>query len=183
VGDHEAAELHEVNPATNTLMKCLKLLCLFSFIVPMVLASCGASQKPSQKPLAFQPENWQKVKDKPPVFYPKGVSKDHATSHRDGMWVTTGDPAGTSYFIPNRGVDSSKLVAEALTQVTPEGLKIQNQDDDPGISGDRVRDALGSVATGIFAVAVEADRAASSARYRHGEGRSDAGLWENKARR
>lgn len=183
MGDHEAAEFPEVKPATPTPMKRFKLLCLFSFIVPMVLASCGASQNPSPKSVTFQPGNWQKVKDKPPVFYPKGVSKDHPTSHRDGMWVTTGDPAGTTYFIPNRGVDSSKLAAEALTQVTPEGRKIQNQDDDPGISGDGVREALGSVATGIFAVAVEADRAASSARYRHGEGRNDAGLWENKARR
>jgi hypothetical protein len=99
------------------------------------------------------------------------------------MLVTTGDAAGTTYFIPNRGVDSNKLVAEALTQVTPERQKIQNQDDDPGISGDSVRGAIGSVATGIVAVAIEADRAASRARYRQDEGRNDSGLWENKARR
>jgi hypothetical protein len=73
------------------------------------------------------------------------------------------------------------LVAEALTQVTPERRKIQNQSDD--VSGDSVRGAIGSVATGIFSVALEVDRSASAARRRYGEGRNDDGLEENKARR
>jgi hypothetical protein len=124
------------------------------------LASCGIGG--GSKPTTLQPENWYKVREKPPTYFPKGVSKNHPTEQSDGMWVTTGDAAGTLYFIPNRGVGTTTLVAEALTQVTPQQRKLQNRSEDSSLSPGIVKDAIGGTAVAITSVAAEVTRRAGS---------------------
>lgn len=144
------------------------------------LNSCGTglSEKPAPTPTTVNQQHWHKVKTNPPTYFPRGVSADHPTDNQsDGMWVKTGDAAGTRYFIPNRGVDSRLLVAEALTQVTPEQKAKQDRNDEPGVTGDGIRGAIGGVATGIGTVLFEADQILSD-QY---PGRR--GLWDGQERR
>jgi hypothetical protein len=159
----------------------IRIVNILGFLIATAaLNSCGTgpNEKPAPKPTTVNHQHWHRVKASPPTYFPKGVASDHPTGNQsDGMWVETGDAAGTRYFIPNRGVDSRLLVAEALTQVTPEQKKKQNRDEEPGAIGYGARGAIGSAATGLGALLFEVDRAAS------GQNPNHRGLFDRQERR
>jgi hypothetical protein len=98
------------------------------------------------------------------------------------MWVLTGDPVGTRYFIPVRGVDTRVLSAEAMSMRTPEQREKLEKG---GSTNANLAENLGKVASGLGYALLEVDRQGAIARNREGYGpmKSEAGLWENKQRR
>lgn len=138
------------------------------------LASCGTSSiDRTASSTTFRPTHWHKVRSQPPTYFPKGVSSGHPTDAADGMWVYSGDTAGTRYFIPVRGVDTNALVAEAMSTMTPERREqVRKGDNDLGGDfGDAVRDAVGGGLLGLGHLAWELDQSARRSGYEpKGEG-------------
>ena len=158
------------------------LNCLGLLLAVGTLASCGTGSpgKPVSSPVVLQPAHWWKARNNPPTYFPKGVPADHPTTASDGMWVMTGDPVGTRYFIPVRGVNTEALTAEALTTRTPEQLrkieKGENVDLNPA-------EMLGKAATGLGYALLEVDRHNPAYRNGQGAGRGVAGVWQDQPRR
>lgn len=146
----------------------------------MAFASCGTGSPGKSGPVALQPSHWSKVKDSPPTYYPKGVSADCPTAVSDGMWVMTGDAAGTRYFIPARGVDTKGLTEEALAARTPEESKRIKK---AGSNSINPAGIFGAAANGMGAIFLEADRATSGSQYTQERAKGQAGLLEDKPRR
>lgn len=142
------------------------------------MASCATDSPGKPGSVALQPAHWSKVRSNPPTYFPKGVSADHPTTASDGMWVKTGDAAGTQYFIPARGVDTKGLIAEAMAARTPEERKKVEKAGGPEIDASGM---FGAATTGIGAVLVEADRHAAG--YAHERGKGQASILEKTPRR
>jgi hypothetical protein len=85
----------------------------------LVLVSCQFTQTPQRRVTvqSMASHHWKKVSSSPPTFYPSGVAADCHTDHWSGEWVYTGDEKGTRYFIPLRGLGSSRQawIQEALS--------------------------------------------------------------------
>jgi hypothetical protein len=146
----------------------------------LALASCGTSSPGKPGSVALQPAHWYKVKTNPPTYFPKGVSADHPTTASDGMWVMTGDSAGTRYFIPARGCDTTGLIAEAMAARTPEE---RQRIEKAGAREINPAGVLGAAANGIGYTLLEVDRQASRSPYSHERAKGQAGLFEEKPRR
>ena len=146
-----------------------------------ILSSCGtgSSGTLSSRPVALQSSHWFKAKNQPPTYFPKGVPVDHPTTFKDGMWVTTGDAAGTRYFIPVRGVNTKALIAEAQSAMTPEKRKQVAKGG--GVEGLNSKDAAGALGAGLAGfvyLLLAVDHAAGHPGYDQKGG----GLW-NSGRR
>lgn len=94
----------------------------------------------------------------------------------------TGDPAGTRYFIPVRGVDGRALTAEAMTTMTPERRK---ELENGGSTSVNVAGGIGAAATGLGYLLLEIDQSAATARNSQdfGPARGTAEIWERTERR
>lgn len=156
--------------------------CLSPLLAAGTLASCGTGSPPRSvsSPVALQSAHWFKVKNHPPTYFPKGVLADHPTTHNDGSWVMTGDPAGTRYFIPLRGVDSRALTTEAMTTMTPE----RSKDLERGAAHDvNFANGIGNAAAGLGYFFLELDDRSGSSWNNQAAGKGQSGVWENKERR
>ena len=91
-------------------------------LASQALVSCGTTSiEPSQSsPARVDSVSWEKVKDNPPVYFPKGVAASHPTGCWDGLWVPVGDEEGTRYFVPASCGNRQALITSALARVTPE---------------------------------------------------------------
>lgn len=167
------------NPAYH-LTKTLGGLGLIFAACTLVSCGTGSQTKPVSSPVALQSSHWFKAKNDPPTYFPKGVPADHPTTHNDGSWVMTGDTAGTRYFIPLRGVDSSALTAEALTTMTPERCKDQERGGSPDV---HIADGIGNAATGLGYLLLGLEEHSGASWNNQGAGKGQSGLWENKERR
>ena len=148
------------------------------------LVSCGTAStgKANSSPVSLHSSHWYKAKSNPPTYFPKGVPTDHPTTVSDGSWVMTGDAAGTRYFIPARGVDSTALTAEAMTAMTSERRKDLMKGGTPDVN---LAEGIGSAARGLGGLIVELDRHATRTRNSQdfGPHKGAAGLFERKERR
>jgi len=78
-------------------------------------------------------EKWVKVRSAPPIWYPRGVSTDCPTDHRNGDWVYTEDAAGTRFFIPRHGLSKERrnvLLNEAAAARNENNIAIRDCADD-----------------------------------------------------
>lgn len=129
------------------------LLCAAIAITMGSLGACSPVQKPKKGrlPESLNPDHWYKVKDKPPTYYPRGVKADHPTTSDEGMWVMSGDEAGTCYFIPVRGCDTRSLCAEAISTRTRNQKRHINRNDGSDTSADGVfRSAADGIGNALF---------------------------------
>ena len=69
------------------------------------------------------------------------------------MWVMAGDSAGTRYFIPDKGVDTGMLTAEAMSMMTPEKREAVRRGSNGG-----AEDVLQAGLIGFGNVLVEVDQ-------------------------
>lgn len=105
------------------------LLAAVVFLAAGMLGSCGTTAVPPEHAAgnaASMPSrdrsvtrNWVKVRDKPPVWVPRGVAADVLVSsdHRNGEWVFARDDRDTRFYIPLHGLPHDRrdaLVREAL---------------------------------------------------------------------
>jgi hypothetical protein len=169
------------NPNIMKTRPLQKIMCRLSLLfAALAVASCGTGSSGKPGSVALQPAHWSKVKNNPPTYYPKGVSADHPTTVSDGMWVMTGDSAGTRYFIPARGVDTQGLTDEALAARTPEERK---RIEKAGAREINPAGMFGAAATGIGYTLLEVDRHASRSPYSHERAKGQAGILEYAPRR
>ena len=94
-------------------------------LASQALVSCGTTSiRPSHSsPARVDPVdsvNWERVKDNPPVYFPKGIAADQPTGCWDGVWIPIGDEEGTRYFVPSNCGNRQVLINSALARVTPE---------------------------------------------------------------
>ena len=70
----------------------------------LVAVSCQPAATPPPQPQPptprYQPGHWTRVSEKPPIFYPRGASRDTPTGWDGGEWFRLRDAADTRYFIP-----------------------------------------------------------------------------------
>ena len=99
-------------------------------MLAQLVSSCATTGKPTQpsqsaslSTQAALAEEWTKVHNNPPTWYPRGVSPDIETDHASGDWIYTEDAQGTRFFLPRHGIQSDrrkKLLADALAARSPE---------------------------------------------------------------
>jgi hypothetical protein len=94
----------------------------------------------------------------------------------------TGDSVGTRYFIPLRGVDRCSLIAEAMSQMTPERSEQLRKGVNPDVS---LASGISNAALGLGYLLLEVDAHAAAERSRHdyGPAKGVASVWEKTPRR